>query len=153
MQAENGIVVVHPDEGRRLSETTVVKTGLEHGQGGLTLLEYRLPTGRGSPPHIHHNAEEAWYILEGELTFFSGAWTAVVGAGAFVLVPRNTVHHYTATSASPARYLELFTPAGMERFFEELLARYAARGGGSIPPEEQNALWRKHGMTLLEPQP
>ncbi len=59
MQAENEIVVVHADEGRRIGETRVVKAGLEHGHGGLTLMELCLSPGLGSPPHIHHDASSA----------------------------------------------------------------------------------------------
>ena len=150
MQTEKEIVVVRADEGRRISEIRVMKAGLEHGHGALTLMELCLSPRLGSPPHIHHDADEAWYVLEGELTFYSGEWSAVVGAGDFVLVPRGAVHNYTVTSPIPARYLEMFAPAGKERFFEELTALYAARGGGPISPEDQQALWRKHNMTLLE---
>jgi mannose-6-phosphate isomerase-like protein (cupin superfamily) len=151
MQSGNEIVVVHAAEGRRISDARVVKAGLEHGAGGLTLMEMHLAPGDGSPPHIHHDADEAWYVLEGELTFYSGAWSAVVGAGGFVLVPRGAVHNYRVTSAIPARYLEMFAPAGKERFFEELSALYAAYGGEPVPSEERQALWRRHAMTLLVP--
>jgi quercetin dioxygenase-like cupin family protein len=151
MPSENDILIVHAAEGRNIGKARVVKAGLEHGTGGLTLMEMRLPPGDGSPPHIHHDADEAWYVLEGELTFYSGAWSAVAGAGDFVLVPRGAVHNYTVTSAIPARYLEMFAPAGKERFFEELSALYAACGDEPVPPEERQALWRRHAMTLLDP--
>lgn len=151
MQSDNEIVVVHAAEGRRIGESRVVKAGREHGAGGLTLMVMDLRPGDGSPPHIHHDADEAWYVLEGELTFYSGAWSAAAGAGDFVLVPRGAVHNYTVTSAIPARYLEMFAPAGKERFFEELSELQAAYGDEPVPPAKRQALWRRHAMTLLAP--
>src|SRR5215213_8248087 len=128
MEPTKEIVVVHAGVGRTVSMGRVVKAGVEHGDGGLSVMELRLPSGVSAPPHIHHDADEAWYVLEGELTFFSGTWSAVAEAGAFVLVPRDTVHNYSVTSASPARYLEMFAPGGKEQFFEELTALYASYG-------------------------
>src|SRR6266702_731753 len=66
---------------------------------------------RGSGPatlHVHHADDEAWHVLEGELTFRYKDRTETVGPGTTVFVPAGTAHTYTA--ASNARYLIVLTP-------------------------------------------
>ena len=50
---------------------TYKATGAETG-GGLTVAEVRAPRGARSPRHRHHNEDEAWYVMEGDLTFWLG---------------------------------------------------------------------------------
>ena len=113
----DGVRLWGPGEGGDVSPGTVLKAGLDDGQGRLTLMERISPLEIGSPPHIHHHMDEAWYVLEGELTYQSGEWSGRAGPGTFVFVRSGTPHRYTVTSAGPARFLELFTDGGMEGFF------------------------------------
>ena len=53
-------------------------------------------------------------------------------AGDFVNVPRGTVHRFHNAGAAPARLILTFTPAGIERFFEETLER--AKDPDQSPP-------------------
>ena len=64
-------------------------------------------------PHVHQHAE-AFYVLEGELTFEIGAegQTITVGAGGFVAVPPGTVHAYGTAGDQPARWLIVHAPDG-----------------------------------------
>jgi len=66
---------------------------------------------RGSGPatlHVHHTDDEAWHVLQGELTFRYTDRSETVGAGTTVFVPAGVAHTYTA--ASDARYLIVLTP-------------------------------------------
>jgi quercetin dioxygenase-like cupin family protein len=66
---------------------------------------------RGSGPavlHVHHSDDEAWHVLEGQLTFRYADRTETVGAGTTVFVPAGVAHTYTA--AQVARYLIVLTP-------------------------------------------
>ena len=56
--------------------------------------------------HLHRHTE-AFYVLEGELTFEVGAerQTITVGAGGFVAVPADVAHSYGTTGSHPARWL------------------------------------------------
>jgi len=66
---------------------------------------------RGSGPatlHVHHSDDEAWHILEGELTFRYDDRTEVAGPGTTVFVPAGVAHTYTADAN--ARYLIVLTP-------------------------------------------
>src|SRR5213083_3005374 len=66
---------------------------------------------RGSGPatlHVHHADDEAWHVLDGELTFRYRDRTEIVGTGTTVFVPAGVAHTYTA--GNDARYLIVLTP-------------------------------------------
>src|SRR5436189_55680 len=92
-------------------------TGEQTG-GSLGLIEHAVPPGAGSPWHVHHNEDESFYILEGEILFIVGdeQERVTAGPGTFVFGPRNVPHGFRNDSASPARMLLQVTPAGFEQF-------------------------------------
>ena len=116
--------------------------------GAYSLMECGVPPGLWTPPHIHHDAEEAWYVLSGELTFRVGAEQFVAPAGSFALAPRGTVHAAGNTGTAEARYLLLFSPPGMERYFMALHALIQA-SGGAPDPAQRAALARRFHMELV----
>ena len=63
-------------------------------------------------PHIHRDHEEAFYVLEGELTVRVGPRTITAPAGSFVVVPRGVVHQPSNPGAQPTRFLLIFLPDG-----------------------------------------
>lgn len=69
---------------------------------------------------MHHAEEEAFYILEGQLTVTCGDRSWQVGPGAFVLLPRGIAHTFRVQGSEPARLLQITAPAGFERFAEEV---------------------------------
>jgi quercetin dioxygenase-like cupin family protein len=113
-----GAYVLPATEGEALwfadSLVTYKATGAETG-GGLTVAEVRAPRGAGSPRHRHHNEDEAWYVMEGELTFWLGDEVRTAGAGDFVFGPRHVEHRFRVDS-DEACFLLLLTPAGFEEF-------------------------------------
>ena len=99
---------------------TFLVTGAESG-GAYFAMEALVPPGGGPPPHIHWNEEETFYIVEGQCSIRLGEETVLAGAGDFVNVPRGTVHCFHNEGTETMRMILTFTPAGMERFFEETL--------------------------------
>ena len=97
-------------------------TGQQTG-GAYFAMEALVPPGGGPPPHIHRNEDETFYIVEGRVDFRLGADTITAGVGDFVNVPRDTVHCFHNASAAAARMILTFTPANIEKFFEETLER------------------------------
>jgi quercetin dioxygenase-like cupin family protein len=97
-------------------------TGAESG-GAYFAMEALVPPGGGPPPHIHRNEDETFYVVEGECSIRLGDETITAGVGDFVNVPRGLVHCFHNDGAAPMRMILTFTPAGMERFFEETLER------------------------------
>jgi quercetin dioxygenase-like cupin family protein len=130
--------------------------GKETG-GAFALAEATTPAGGGPPPHIHHREDEAIYVLEGELEFMVEGETIKAGAGSFLYVPRGTLHTYRNVGTGPARYLGMVTPAGLEKFFEEVGVPTATSGKSSPPPFEQEDVDRllavapKYGLEILSP--
>jgi quercetin dioxygenase-like cupin family protein len=97
-------------------------TGAETG-GAYFAMEAFVPPAGGPPPHIHRKEDETFYIVEGECAFRLGEERITAGAGDFVNVPRGSVHTFHNVSDFPARLILTFTPAGIEKFFEETLER------------------------------
>lgn len=128
-------------------------TGEETG-GAYFAMEAFVPPGGGPPPHIHSHEDETFYVVEGEIRFLLGDEWVVGAAGAFVSVPRGTVHCFTNASDTPARVILTFTPAGMEHFFRETLERaYDPEN----PPDNIDAVTARyvaaaprHGMVFVD---
>jgi hypothetical protein len=63
---------------------------------------------------VHHAHTDAFYVLEGELTFEIGAEaeTIKVSAGGFLAAPPGVAHSLHNDSGRPARWLTIHTPDG-----------------------------------------
>ena len=101
---------------------TWLVTGEESDGAYFSMLAIVPPQG-GPPPHIHLNEDETFYVLEGTPTFRLGDEQVVAGPGDFVNVPKGVVHCFRNLSGDPLRMILTFTPAGIEKFFEETLER------------------------------
>jgi mannose-6-phosphate isomerase-like protein (cupin superfamily) len=103
--------------------------------GAVTLFEEALAPQDRAMPHLHHEEDQAFYVLKGEHEFFCDGRTFTAGAGSFVYVPRGTTHSYENVGTEPGRLLILSTPAGgTERLFFDL-GEPAAEGSPPPPIE------------------
>ncbi len=93
---------------------TIKATGKET-DGRYGLVEVLEPEGAEAPLHVHHNEDEAFWVLEGELTFQVGDETIKASPGSFLFGPKDVPHRYTVDSG-PARMLFILSPAGFEEF-------------------------------------
>jgi quercetin dioxygenase-like cupin family protein len=87
--------------------------------GHFALVEVVGLPGSGPPPHIHHNVDEVYCLLEGELEVLDGERTFTAKAGSVFHIAKGTLHAWRNATTKPARTLLLIVPAGFERFFEE----------------------------------
>ena len=71
------------------------------------------------PLHIHHREDEAWYLLDGQMTFHVGDESFEATAGCFVFAPRGIPHNFTV-DLEPTRVLVFASPAGFEHFALDL---------------------------------
>jgi len=112
--------------------------------GDFSLMERSLPPGGRTPPaHRHTNCSEAFFVLEGEITFVLGNEQLTGGPGDFLLVRRGEAHTFGNRSQQEARLLVLHAPAA-DAYFTELHELWA---DGRMPQrEEEIALMRRHGM-------
>jgi quercetin dioxygenase-like cupin family protein len=95
------------------------------------------------PAHRHTNCSEAFFVLDGTITFLIDGASLAGEPGDFLLVPRGAGHTFGNTSDGPARLLVLHAPA-MDAYFEELHLLWAAE----TPPtrELEQELMRRYGM-------
>ena len=112
------------------ASTTILLRAEETG-GEVSIIENTLEAGAAGPPLHHHAFDEAFYILEGELTFQVEERVLTAGAGELAFAPRGVAHTLANRSDAPARYLLVCTPAGFERVF----ARRIAAAAGTAPPD------------------
>ena len=103
---------------------TFLVTG-EESAGAYFAMEAVVPPGGGPPLHIHLNENETFYVLEGSCTFYLGEEKIVARPGDFVNIPIGTHHCFRNESKEPVKLVLTFTPAGIEKFFEETLEEAA----------------------------
>ena len=107
-------IVIGPGEGRTIPGTgaiTLIATAEQTG-GSIGVFEGTSPPGDGPPRHIHYGSDELFYLLEGEFLFLVGERLESVSAGAYIFVPRGTVHAYKAVGTERGRLLMAFIPGG-----------------------------------------
>lgn len=138
-----------------VSLATIKATGKETG-GHYTLVEMLEPEGEEAPLHVHHNEDEAFWVLEGHLIFEVGGETIKASPGSFLFGPRDIPHRYTVDSG-PARLLFILSPAGFEEFIyatSEPARELTLPPAPDSPPDEAEmeqlgALARQYGCELL----
>jgi quercetin dioxygenase-like cupin family protein len=74
-----------------------------------------------APLHRHTREDEYSYVLEGRVGGLLGDEVLVGGPGDLIFKPRNQWHTFWNAGNEPARILEIISPAGFERFFDELV--------------------------------
>jgi mannose-6-phosphate isomerase-like protein (cupin superfamily) len=86
----------------------------------LSVTELTAFPQNGPPPHIHLREDESFSVLDGEFSVLLGERTLTAGQGAFVHIPKGTLHTYKNIGSTPGRMIILLTPGGFERLWEEL---------------------------------
>lgn len=109
---------------------TAVALRGEQSDGAISVIENAVPAGWDGPPLHHHEFDETFYVLDGELTFQVRDELFTAGPGALAVAPGGVAHTLANLGDVPARYLLLCTPAGFEGYF----ARLAADAAGEDPP-------------------
>src|SRR3954470_741081 len=101
--------------------TKVVLRG-EETNGVVSAMDNTLPANWPGPPLHRHDFDEAFYVLEGDLTFQLGDELRTATPGDLVFAPRGATHTLANLSDAEARYLLVCTPAGFERYFGRMEA-------------------------------
>ncbi len=151
-------IAQHAGEGEArwfLGGLSTIKASGQTTDGRVAVIENWAPRGHGSPLHVHHNEDEWFYVLSGELTFWVGGETIIAAAGAFVYGPRDVPHTFAVTS-DEARFLLVLEPAGFEDF---LLALSEPARAPTLPPmsddpppvEAMVAAAAAYGIEILGP--
>jgi quercetin dioxygenase-like cupin family protein len=91
------------------------KATAEETNGAFLCFEDHVAKGKMTPFHTHPNADEAFYLLEGEIIVHINGEEYLVGPGGFALMLRGVPHAFLATSE--ARMLCWQTPGNGQAFF------------------------------------
>jgi quercetin dioxygenase-like cupin family protein len=145
-------IILRPGEGRSIDLGNFqmsVKATAEQTNDAFTLLEADEPPGFGPPMHIHREAAEAFYVVAGEYAIFVNDEEYACSAGSFVFIPAGVPHGFRV-GAQPSRKLNLYTPAAMIGYFDELSAALA---NGTADPDTLSQIADRYRMDVVGPVP
>ncbi|HKP41754.1 quercetin 2,3-dioxygenase [Mycobacterium sp.] len=132
-----------------------VIAGGEQTAGAYAIFELLGPPGDEVPVHLHTDEDEAFLILEGEVTVWVGDQMRVLNPGDYALMPRQVPHCYRVSLTGPARWLGITSPAGFEGFVREVSApatEHRLPERVEPPPEAlaaMGAIAAKYGVKFL----
>jgi quercetin dioxygenase-like cupin family protein len=146
--------IVQPREGRLLDlgnfEAIVLADASATSEAFTVLQTQGEPPGFGPPLHVHRDAAEAFYVLEGTYLMHVEEHQELCAPGTFVYVPPNVVHTFVVVSDGPGKKLNLFSPGAMVGFFEQLAE---AEANGTATPERLNEVSEANHMGIVGPVP
>ena len=145
-------ILLRPGEGRAIdlgNFSMVVKAAGGDSGGSFTLLEAAEPPNFGPPMHVHQDCAEAFYVLEGEYRIFIEGEEYRCPAGSFVLIPSGLEHGFRVGDV-PSRKLNLYAPAEMVGYFDDLSAAIAH---GDADSRKLDEIAQQHGMRVVGPVP
>ena len=133
--------------------------------GGFALVEHPMSArALGAPLHRHAREDEYSYVLEGRVGALLGDQVLEAGPGSLVFKPRHQWHTFWNAGDTPARILEIISPAGFEQYFVELTAlggsrvatpvalrALAARYSLEVEPQSIPALLERFQLRIGEP--
>ncbi len=145
-------IILRPGEGRSIDlgnfQMSVKATGAQTNDA-FTLLEADEPPGFGPPMHIHREAGEAFYVLAGEYIVFVRDDEYACPTGSFIFIPAGAPHGFRV-GPQPSRKLNLYAPAAMIGYFDELSAALA---NGEADPDILTQIADRYGMDVIGPVP
>jgi mannose-6-phosphate isomerase-like protein (cupin superfamily) len=144
--------VLQPGEGRDIDMGNFrmsLKASGEDTAQAFSLLEAEEPANFGPPMHIHHDAAEAFYVVSGEYRIFIGDDEHVCPAGSFIYIPAGAPHGFRV-GAAPSRKLNIYAPAAMVGYFDELAAAIARN---EMDDDTLAEIARRYGMEVIGPVP
>jgi len=118
------------------------------------LFEDQLDLGKVTPLHRHPEADETFYMLEGEVLLHIDGEQRPLHAGGIAIIPRGIPHAFMVTSAQ-ARMLCLQTPGNGEEFYR-LASESAVEGELPAPIDfdrVREAATQTGAIELLGPPP
>ncbi len=118
----------------------------EEASGAFSLVEHPMsPRALAAPLHRHTREDEYSYVLEGRIGALLGDEAVVGNPGDLIFKPRNQWHTFWNAGDTPARILEIISPAGFERFFKELVD---LGGVTSVEPQMLADLCGRYGLEM-----
>lgn len=89
----------------------IIKATTASTGGAFAMFHQTAAPGNATPYHLHHDEDEAFYVLDGEFTFMSDGEKVVLGPGGYIFLPRKRPHGFRCTGAALSTVL-VFTMPG-----------------------------------------
>jgi mannose-6-phosphate isomerase-like protein (cupin superfamily) len=106
-------IVIPPGQGHRLGNVEFLARTVDTPRFTFGIIE--IAVGRVLEAHVHDGEDDAFYILEGEMTFEFGDRQVAAPPGTFVLAPPGVEHGFRNDGDIPVRMLNIHAPAGFDR--------------------------------------
>jgi mannose-6-phosphate isomerase-like protein (cupin superfamily) len=163
-----GVKLVGPDDGREGFLGSIgVRFMIDGAEASdrFSLVEHPLsPRALAAPVHRHTREDEYSYVLQGRMGALLGDEVVEAGPGDLVFKPRDEWHTFWNAGDEPCRILEIISPAGFERFFQELsdlggvlaagpdaVAELSERYGLEMQPDTVPGLLERFGLQVGHP--
>ena len=141
--------VVGPGEGKAGFLGSIgVRFMIDGDEAGdrFSLVEHPMsPRALAAPLHRHLREDEYSFVIEGRMGALLGDEELVAGPGDLVFKPRDQWHTFWNAGDEPARILEIISPAGFEKFFEELVD---LGGVGTVEPPVLGELCDRYALEM-----
>ena len=132
-------------------------SGAETG-GAFGLTRVTQPAGTATPVHVHTREAEAFYLLEGTMTYRAGEQTYQLSPGSFIYLPTGVPHAFRVTGDAPVRFLAVVAPGGLMDLYDEVgqpavERRLPGTDGAALPADVQRWLEAapRYGIEVLGP--
>lgn len=156
------VVVREPGSGRG---TWAMGSVFEHLAGAadtggtLGVAIVTQPPGIATPLHRHQHEAEAFYLLEGAMTYRAGEETHELSEGFFIYLPRGIPHAFRIRGDRPARFVSLVVPGGLLGLYDEVgvpAAELRLPGPGEGRPmgeeiDRWNEVGPRYGLQVVGP--
>lgn len=130
----------------------------EESGGSLGLSLVTQPPGVAPPLHRHSHEAEAFYLLDGTMTYRAADEYFELAAGSFIHLPTGVPHAFRVTGASPVRFLSLTAPGTLMSLYDEVGIPAGERrlpGDDGLPIADEIARWNemapRYGLEVLGP--
>ena len=106
-------IVVPPGQGYRVGNVEFLARTADTPRFNFGIIE--IAAGRELDEHVHAVEDDAFYIVEGDMTFTFGDEQISAPPGTFVLVPPGVAHGFRNDGDAPVRMLNIHAPAGFDQ--------------------------------------
>jgi len=131
------------------------KAGGEETDGKFALLDQTMPPGYAVPRHVHVEEDEAWYLLEGSMTFYCGGHVIEAAKYGWVFAPRGIPHTFKVGSGG-ARALTFAFPSSFADFVAEMgepAPQLTVPPPAPVDPHRLAEVARRYGIEIVGPPP
>ena len=125
--------------------TALAASGDTNGQ--FDVFDATVSYMQGPPLHTHLDATDSFYVIDGVLTVQVGDEMIDLGPGEFASAPPGVPHTYCNRYKQPARIINIITPGGLDKMFEDMLKLPP----GPPSPEAMAEICRKHRAEVVGP--